>query len=232
MLHCLYCLFIILLCTSNLLSPVGWILHRLCEQYRYRQWIKESNIIIIVPDPPPGLSLSVARSANFPASGENCCCNFSPVWAINILCAAASHTVIDAHIAVISIVFLSIRLWLLIHTTLHLSTGGTCASWRGRKMGRLAARFPTMLHSATKPWVCLWKIIEEGCGNKWGWAFSSEGEGPEVVNALTGMQNHTVAFDVRSSPWRQQCDLWEVEPGGNVIVFIVGAPALTTRRTA
>ena len=103
MLTCLYCLFIILLCTSNLLSPVGWIPHRLCEQYRYRQWIRGSNIIIIVPDPPPGPSQSVARSADFPASGEDCSCNFSSVWAVNnILCRAASHTVIDAHIAVIS----------------------------------------------------------------------------------------------------------------------------------
>lgn len=89
--------------TSNLLSLLGWIPQRLREQYRYWQWIRGSNIIIIVPDPPPGLPLSVARSAGFPASGEDCCCNFSSVWAVNnILCGAASHTVIDAHSAVIS----------------------------------------------------------------------------------------------------------------------------------
>lgn len=100
MLNCLYCLF---LCTSNLLSPVVWIPHCLCGQYRYRQWIRRSNIIITVPEPPPGLTLCVARSADFPASGEDCCCNFSSVWAVNnILCGAASHTVTDAHSAVIS----------------------------------------------------------------------------------------------------------------------------------
>lgn len=97
MLHRLYCLFIHFLCTSNLLSPLSWIPHTLCEQYRHREWIGRSNIIIIVPDPPPGLSLSVARSAGFPAWGEDCCCNFSSVWAVNnILCRAASHTIIDA----------------------------------------------------------------------------------------------------------------------------------------
>lgn len=102
MLNCLGCLFIILWCASNLLSPVGWIPHRLSEQYRYWLWIRRSNIIIIVPDPPPGLCLSVARSADSPASGEDCCCNFSSVRAVNnILCGAASHTVTDAHSAVI-----------------------------------------------------------------------------------------------------------------------------------
>lgn len=134
---CLYCFFIILLCTRNLLSPVGWILHRPCEQYRYWQWIKESNIIIIEPDPPTGLSLSVARSANSPASREECYCNFSPVWAINISRAAASHVVIDAHIAVILVVFISFRLWLSASQSTPpptFSAGGTCVPWRGRKM--------------------------------------------------------------------------------------------------
>lgn len=78
-------------CSRNL-SSVGWIHHRLCEQYRYRQWIRESNTIIIVPDPPPGFSLSIARSAYFPASWEkHWSCNFSSVWAVNILCRAVSH---------------------------------------------------------------------------------------------------------------------------------------------
>lgn len=129
MLSCLYCLFIIPLCTSILLSPVSWITHMLCEQYRYRQWIRRSNIIIIVPDPPPGLSLSVARSADFPASGEDCCCNFSSVWAVNnILCGAASHAVTDAHSAVIS----SAGSLPPSSHTLPLPMGGTCVSWGER----------------------------------------------------------------------------------------------------
>lgn len=79
-------------CSRNLLSSVGWIHHRLCEQYRYRQWIRESNTIIIVPDPPPSFSLSIARSAYFPASWEkDWSSNFSSVWAVNILCRAVSH---------------------------------------------------------------------------------------------------------------------------------------------
>lgn len=78
--------------------------HMLCEQYRYRQWIRRGNIIIIVPDPPPDFSQSVARSADFPASVEDSCCNFSSVWAVNnILCRAASHISTDAHAAVISV---------------------------------------------------------------------------------------------------------------------------------
>lgn len=185
MLSPLYCLFIIPLCTRNLLSPVSWIPHRLCEQYRYRQWIRRSNIIIIVPDPPPGLSLSVARSADFPASGEDCCCNFSSVWAVNnILCEAASHTVIDAHSAVIS----SAGSLPPDSHTLPLPTGGTCTSWgeRGKNRGervtahtkrQLSLYSPTMMHCATKPWVCFWEIIKDGCENEWGWAFSWGGGG-------------------------------------------------------
>lgn len=233
MLNRLYHPFIILLCTSSLLSSLDWIPHLLCEQYRYRQWIRRSNIIIIVPDPPPGLSLSVARSADFPASREDCCCNFSSVWAVNnILCRAASHAVTDAHSAVISE---ALAPCLLIHTTLPLPTGGTRASWRGRKIEKGESEWlfipkgteetshesPTMMHHATKSWV-------------WGRAFHRGwvGGAPEVVMLLTGIQNRTVAFDVLSSPWRQQCDLWEVEPGGNVIVFIVGDPVLSARSTA
>lgn len=96
MLIFLYCLFIVVSCTSHLWSPVGWIIHRLCEQYRYWLWRRKGNIIIIVPEPSPALSLShtlssVARSADFPASVEDFCCNFFSVRAVNnILCRAAS----------------------------------------------------------------------------------------------------------------------------------------------
>lgn len=56
-----------------------------------------------MPDPPPGLCRSVAMSADFPASGEHSCCNFALVRAVNnILCRAASHTAVDAHIGLIS----------------------------------------------------------------------------------------------------------------------------------
>lgn len=176
--RCLYCFFIILLCTKNLLSPVGWNLHRPCEQYRYGQWVKESNIIIIEPDPPPGLSLSVARSANSPASGEEC--NFSPVWAINILCAAASYAVIDAHIAVILVVFISFRLWLspsqstppstsLQEVHVHHEEGERWKVFLGG--GRWTH---TMVHTATKLWVeshwsGLWKQVWWGFFFHWWW---------------------------------------------------------------
>lgn len=244
MLNRLYCLFIILLCTSNLLSPVVWIPPGLCEQYRYRQWIRGSNIIIIVPDPPPGLSLSVARSADFPASGEDCCCNFSSVWAVNnILCGAASHTVIDAHIAVISgsgslppdSHHPPLCPWEIhVHheerervRERERGGGGLLVPKCAEEETCVSLDSPTMVHCTTKPWVFIWKIIKDGYGNEWGWAFFIGGGGHSIgCKALTGMQNHTVAFDVRSSPWRQQCDLREVEPGGNVIVFIVGAPCL------
>lgn len=53
-------------------------------------------------------------------------------------------------------------------------------------------------------------------------------------NVLTGMQNHPAAFDVPLQPLKAAaavCDLREVEPGGNVIVFIVEAPSLAVGRT-
>lgn len=239
MLSCLYCLFIIPLCTSNLLSPVGCIPHRLCEQYRYRQWIRRSNIIIIVPDPPPGLSLSVARSADFLASGEDCCCNFSSVWAVNnILCGAASHTVTDAHSAVIS----GAGSLAPSSHTLPLPMGSTCASWGERRRGgkrvtahtKMQLRRPCMHHLTPPLWYivplnpeCVFgkslkMAVRVGGDCEWARAFFffKRGGSSRGCNALTGMQNHSVAFDVRSSPWREQCDLWEVEPGRNVIVFI------------
>lgn len=46
-------------------------------------------------------------------------------------------------------------------------------------------------------------------------------------NPLLGMPRHTVSFDAPSSPWRQNYDPCEVEPGGNVIVLVVGTPTLT-----
>lgn len=246
MLNRLYCSFIILLCTRNLLSPLDWIPQRLCEQYRYWQWIRGSNIIIIVPDPPPGLPLSVARSADFPASGEDCCCNFSSVWAVNnILCEAANHTVSDAHSSVISgsgsLPPDSHHPPLAHGRYMRIMKEGSDTERKGdcllmpegaEEPPRVSLDSPTILHCATKSWVCLWETIKYGYGNDWGRGFSLGGGSSSGCNALTGMQNHTLPFDVRSSPWRQQSDLLEVEPGGNVIVFMVGAPASTAWRTA
>lgn len=209
MLNCLYCLFIILPCTSNLLSP-GWFPHMLCGQYRYRQWISGSNIIIIVPDSPPGLSLSVARSADFPASEEDCCCS---VWAVNnILCSAASHTVIDAHGAVITD---SGSLPPDSHQPPLAHGRYTCIMERVRHRWTLVSHLTLPLwHAVSLNPECVFrKSLKMTVGASGGFHL---GEAPEFVMLLTGMQNHSclwcsfkplkaAVWSVRGGAWRK-CD--------------------------
>lgn len=88
-----------------------------------------NNYSTLHPLHPASLS-SVARSAHFPICGENCCCNFSSMWAVNIsVCSYPFGWLLWIH-AVLLLFFYISASWLSL--PLFLLTGGSCARWEGR----------------------------------------------------------------------------------------------------